>query len=111
MAEPTPAGVPVAMMSPGSSVTNRERNDTIAATGKIISAVVASCLTSPLTVSWIASACGSATASAERTHGPTGQKVSCHLPCSQSKNWSRSRGPIAAGVGRNFRSLTSLTTV
>src|SRR5579871_711779 len=46
---PTPCGVPVEMMSPGSSVTKLEMNATTAATGNTISAVLALCFTSPLT--------------------------------------------------------------
>src|SRR4051794_4558980 len=51
--EPTPEGVPVEMMSPGSRVTNRERKETMAATGKIILEVDESCITSSLTESWM----------------------------------------------------------
>ena len=60
--------------------------------------MVASCLIWPLTVSLMGRSCGSATASAERMHGPIGQNVSCHLPCIQSKNLSRSRG-LRPGLG------------
>src|SRR5262249_39785336 len=70
---PTPAGVPVEMTSPGSSVVNVEIIATIAATGKIICPVLASCIVLPLTRSFIASACGSARLAAERTHGPIGR--------------------------------------
>ena len=78
--EPTPDGVPVEIRSPGSSVTNREMKAMTAATGKIIWPVVPSCLVSPFTRSLMANDWGSATASAESKQGPTGQKVSCHLP-------------------------------
>ena len=69
-AAPTPAGVPVEIMSPGSNVTKLEMNATTAATGKTISAVLAFCLTSPLTLSVICNCCGSRSSSAGRTHGP-----------------------------------------
>lgn len=92
---PTPSGVPVEMTSPGESVTKLEMNSMMAATGKTISAVEASCSTVSLTVSFILSVCGSASSSAGRIAGPIGQNVSCHLPCNQSKNPS---------LGRSFRS-------
>ena len=74
MALPTPAGVPVEMISPGSSVTYEEMNSITAATGKICIAVLESCLISPLTFSVRRSFWGSGMASALVTHGPTGQK-------------------------------------
>ena len=71
---------------------------------------MASCLMWPLTVSFKGSACGSGTTSADRMHGPIGQNVSCHLPCIQSKNLSRSRG-FRLGLGLKERSLMSLMMV
>ena len=98
VALPTPPGVPVAIMSPGSSVTMSLMNATTAATGKICWPVVAFCFTLPLTVSFIFSFCGSGIASAEAMHGPQGQNVSCHLPCSQSNHLSL-RALLAARIG------------
>jgi hypothetical protein len=46
---PTPAGVPVSRRSPGSSVIASDTNAITSATEKIMSAVVESCRTSPLT--------------------------------------------------------------
>ena len=56
---------------------------TTSATGKIWSAVVPSCFSSPLTHSLSASACGSGTSSAVTSHGPSGLNVSQFLPLSQ----------------------------
>ena len=62
------------------------------AMGKIMSAVVASCRTSPLTVQLMRSACGSGISSAVTTTGPTGQNVVWDLPRNHwlSERW-RSR--------------------
>ena len=45
---PTPAGVPVRMTLPASSVVPRERNEINAGTSNTMSLVLPSCLTSPL---------------------------------------------------------------
>ena len=54
--------------------------------------------------------CGSGTSAAETMHGPQGQKPSCHLPCSQSKNLSLSRWG-RWGFGEKRRSEMSLMIV
>ena len=48
-AAPTPAGVPVRITSPGSSVISRDAKAMISATGKIMSLVRADCISSPET--------------------------------------------------------------
>jgi len=88
---PTPAGVPVEIISPGSNVTKEERKAISSATLKIINPVLESCLISPLTFRVILSACGSGISLAGVRQGPMGAKPSCHFPCSQSKNPSISR--------------------
>ena len=94
-----PTGVPVEMTSPGSSVTHarQERDDRGDGEDHLRGRRVLLDLAVDRQ-SRSASACGSSTASAERMHGPIGQNVSCHLPCSQSKNLSRSRG-LRPGFG------------
>src|SRR5689334_11867389 len=71
---PTPAGVPVRIRSPGSSVITAEIHSTIAPTSWIISEVRLSCLTSPLTSVRNARSSGSRSVT---IHGPIGQNVSC----------------------------------
>ena len=85
-------------------------NSITAATGKICCAVEAACFTSPFTFNSIFSCWGSEIARAEATAGPQGQKLSCHLPCSQSKNLSRGLS-LRLGLGRNLRFEMSLMTV
>ena len=70
-----PAGVPVRMMSPGSSVMKRERSATRSANGKIRFAVESSCASSPFTSARSVIAPGST--SPAGTGGPTGVKPSC----------------------------------
>ena len=79
---PTPGGVPVVMMSPGSSVISIEQYDTMVAMSKIIVLVLPVCMRSPLTSSHIASLPGLPTSSAVTSHGPIGPKVSKPLPLS-----------------------------
>ena len=88
---PTPAGVPVMMRSPGSSVIASETNETISATPKTMFAVLESCITSPFRIARIGSAWGSGTELAG-TRSPTGRNVSSDLPRTHwpSANW-RSR--------------------
>ena len=86
--EPTPEGVPVEIMSPGSSVTKLEMNSMTAATGKICCAVEASWRISSFSVNRSSRDWGSAMADAEVMQGPQGHPVSCHFPCSQSKKLS-----------------------
>ena len=77
---PTPAGVPVAIRSPGSSVIVWVMYAIRSATPKTMFAVVESCIGSPLRIARIESACGSGTSSRGTSRGPTGQKVSGDLP-------------------------------
>jgi len=70
-----PAGVPVAMMSPGYSVITAEAISIIPGMSSTRSRVLACCLSSPLTQSFISSWVGSPTSSAVVIQGPTGQQV------------------------------------
>ena len=70
---PTPAGVPVRMTSPGSSVITAEMNAICVGMSWIIWLVRPSCLTSPLTRVTRRRSDGSSTVS---THGPSGQNES-----------------------------------
>ncbi len=79
----TPAGVPVLITSPGRSTMNWLTYRTTSPTGKICSAVVPSCLSSPLTHSRSDSRCGSGTSSAVTSQGPSGLNVSQFFPLSQ----------------------------
>src|SRR4051794_10551941 len=85
---PTPAGVPVMIRSPGSSVIACEMNETTSATPKIWFDVFESCIVSPFRIARIGSACGSGTSLAG-TRSPTGRKVSRDLPRTHwpSENW------------------------
>ena len=78
--DPTPEGVPVEIMSPGSSVTKLEMNSITAATGKICCAVEASWRISLFSVNLSCRDWGSEMAEAEVIQGPQGQAVSCHFP-------------------------------
>ena len=101
---PTPAGVPVAMMSPGSSVMPREQVSTSVGMSKIMSRVL------PVLAQLGAAALGvtqprtrvsrPSSSSAVAIHGPIGQKVSKLLPSSHCL-WRTCTS----------RALTSLTTV
>src|SRR5882757_2389255 len=82
---PTPAWVPVSARSPGSSVVIRLAAATSLSTPDTMAAVDESCLTSPLTVSRILSACGSPTSQAGTRPGPIGQNPSWLLCISQSQ--------------------------
>ena len=64
---PTPAGVPVAMTSPGISVTPAEIVSMIVGTSKIRSRVLALCRSSPLIQQWI---CGVLQVDFVARHGP-----------------------------------------
>ncbi len=72
-ATPTPAGVPVRITVPGSSVRSDERNSTSAGTAKTISEVEESCITSPFSVAVSRRSEGSRSVA---MHGPRGQKLS-----------------------------------
>ena len=76
---PTPAGVPVMIRSPGSSVIACETNAITSATPKIMFEVFESCIVSPFRIARIGSACGSGTSLAG-TRSPTGRKVSSDFP-------------------------------
>src|SRR5581483_3579639 len=79
-AKPTPEGVPVLMISPGSSVMPADRLSMIVGMSKIMSRVLPSCITSPLTRQMSRTCCGSGSALLCTIHGPSGQKVSRDLP-------------------------------
>src|SRR2546425_13305723 len=74
---PTPAGVPVAITSPGTSVIMREIQRTRKGTGKVINEVRADCRCTPLTCVSTSTSCGSSSVS---ICGPTGQNVSKPFP-------------------------------
>src|SRR6266571_1599214 len=77
---PTPLGVPVGIISPGSNVMPLERVAIIVRIGKIIMLVFASCLVMPLTRNLTISCCGSLISSAVTIHGPIGQYPSMLFP-------------------------------
>jgi hypothetical protein len=79
-AAPTPPGVPVAMMSPGSSVITALSWLTSAATVKTMFLVLECCTVTPLTRVSISRSCGSGTSAAVTRNGPTGANVSKLLP-------------------------------
>ena len=101
---PTPAGVPVAMMSPGSSVMPREIVSISVGMSKIMSRVRASCRNSGSPPAGVTQprirVSRASSSSAVTIHGPIGQKVSQFLPSIH-------------GCLRTFtsRALTSLTMV
>ena len=68
------------MTSPGSSTMNWLRYHTTCAAEKIMSAVLPSCMVSPLTLSDSDSACTSSISSGVTSHGPSGLNVSHDLP-------------------------------
>src|SRR5579883_2504059 len=72
-AKPTPLGVPVAMISPGSSVMPSESSAMIWGMVKIIILVLESCLRTPLTSRRRLRFCGLSISSAVTIHGPIGQ--------------------------------------
>ena len=77
---PTPAGVPVAIISPGISVMVDDIVSIKVGISKIRSETTACCLTSPLTFVTNFIALTSAISSLVTSHGPIGQKVSRLLP-------------------------------
>ena len=77
---PTPAGVPVAMTSPGSSSTEDEMVSISVGMEKIRSATGAACRSSPLTVVLTHRAVTSSTSSRVTSAGPIGQYVAALLP-------------------------------
>jgi hypothetical protein len=79
---PTPGGVPVQMMSPGSSVMYWLTCEMIFAQLKIIVLVLPLCMRLPFTSNHRSSACGSRTSSAVTSQGPIGPAVSKPLPLS-----------------------------
>ena len=86
MPMPTPAGVPLAIKSPGCKVMPREMVSISVGIPKIKFAVLASCHKSPLTQQRTCTALPSI-ACAVTAHGPIGQKVSKDLP--KSHCWWR----------------------
>jgi uroporphyrin-III C-methyltransferase/precorrin-2 dehydrogenase/sirohydrochlorin ferrochelatase len=77
----TPEGVPVAMISPASSVMNSESKAMVLATEKIISEVLDCCSVSPLTrVMMLRPDAPGGSASAVTTNGPVGPVASKFLP-------------------------------
>ena len=77
---PTPAGVPVAITSPGSRVKASERCETCWKQSKTISPVLASWRSSSLTKQRMRRSCGSPISSAVTSQGPSGPWVSKDLP-------------------------------
>ena len=97
---PTPAGVPVEMMSPGSRVNTVDRYSTCSQHEKIMSSVDASWRRSPLTQVRRRRRWGSPTSSAVTIHGPIGPWVSKDFPS------------VHVGVRHcQSRTVTSLRTV
>src|ERR1700748_1124989 len=80
MPAPTPGGVPVVMMSPGSSCRHVKPKAMHCAMVKIMVGVEPVWQRLPLTSSHIDSFCTLGTSSLVTSHGPTGPKVSCDLP-------------------------------
>src|SRR6266699_1455773 len=83
-AAPPPAGVPVAITSPGSSVTTSLAAAISSATGQTMSAVDSSCCNSPFTHSRSRRSCGSGTRKAGVRPGPSGSEPSADLAANQS---------------------------
>src|ERR687898_864634 len=107
-AAPTPSGVPVVTMSPGSSVTVWLAAATRCQMSKIRSLVRASCFRLSLTHSRKRRSCGSFTSHAGVTPGPIGRKVSRPFDLSQS----HSKGGAGYEVRRwNSRAEMSLQMV
>ena len=77
---PTPGGVPVATMSPGSRVISEERSATNSGMPKIRSSVVESCIVSPFSVRPIPIASGGPASSGVTSAGPQGAAPSKILP-------------------------------
>ena len=77
---PIPAGVPVAITSPGSRVKASERWETCSKQSKTISDVFPSWRFSSLTKVRIPSCCGSAISSPVTSQGPSGPWVSNDFP-------------------------------
>src|SRR5207244_12099377 len=78
--EPTPDGVPVAMISPGSRVMRELRKAIVEATEKTILAVVSCCTTCSFTLVVSMSVWGLGMLDARTIPGPIGAKVSTALP-------------------------------
>ena len=76
---PTPSGVPVAITSPGASVTLREMTSISVGMSKIKSAVLLSWRSSPFTRQ-VTRRLAPSTSSAVTIHGPIGPKPSMALP-------------------------------
>src|SRR5580693_1779801 len=78
---PTPEGVPMTRMSPTSRVKHCESRKIVSATPKIMSLVVAFCMTSPLRRVWMfRPVAPSGNSSAETNSGPNGPEPSKFLP-------------------------------
>src|SRR6202030_3036964 len=80
MPRPTPGGVPVMMTSPGSRMKYCEQHHTMWRQSKIMVEVLPRWRFSPLTLSHMASFCGSLISSLVTSHGPSGPNVSQPLP-------------------------------
>ncbi len=78
-AKPTPSGVPVIMMSPGSSLHPAEISRSRRGSLKTMNFVFESCFVTPFTRVWMRSAVGSIS-SALTIHGPMGRWLSKFLP-------------------------------
>ena len=98
-ATPTPGGVPVVMMSPGSSVMYRLTWATRVATEKIMVRVFPVCMRVPFTSSHMSRTCGSGISSVVTSHGPIGPAVSKPLPLSHC--------PVANWKARSDTSFTT----
>src|SRR6202042_1657580 len=81
---PTPDGVPVAMTSPGSSVTTSLAAGIRSATEQILSAVDSSCCSSSFPHRRSRRSCGSGTRNAGVRPGPSGSEPSMDLAANQS---------------------------
>src|SRR5450755_5072748 len=80
IAKPTPSGVPVAMISPGSSVMPLDNSAMMRGIEKIIALVFEFCRVRPLTRSAIDRFCGSVSSAVSTTQGPTGHVPSSDFP-------------------------------
>src|SRR6266511_62409 len=91
---PTPAGVPVAMTSPGSRVTAWLAAATRVGTSQIMSAVLPSCCSSSLTQRRMRRSCGSGTSQDGVRPGPSGSEPSRAFEANQSY-WKAGAGAFA----------------
>jgi len=80
IANPTPSGVPVAMISPGSSVMPLDKLGDDTRDRKIIALVLELCWVWPFTRNAIFKFCGSVSSTASTIHGPIGHVLSSDFP-------------------------------